>query len=151
MRLVAWRWQYPLFFNKSVAKIYEYVNLLSSLVSKKSIVEDELSKIIENLTVVIHPFLPHLSEEIWHSLGNTGLAVNQSWPKIDKVVKDQVYKLVIQINGKIKDLIEVKEATSEDILVQKIKKIDKIKNAIAGKTIIKTIYVPNKIINFVIK
>ena len=56
-------------FNKSVAKIYEYVNLLSSFMSKKSIIEEDRSKIFANLIIIIHPYIPHLSEEIWEGLG----------------------------------------------------------------------------------
>ena len=71
-------------FNKSVAKIYEYVNLLSSLVSGQKIQKNELIKIIENLTIVIHPFIPHISEEIWNKIGSKGLCATANWPKTKK-------------------------------------------------------------------
>jgi len=56
-------------FNKSVAKIYEYVNLLYLLISKKNIMKEDLKIITENLALIIHPFIPHISEEMWFALG----------------------------------------------------------------------------------
>ena len=138
-------------FNKSVAKIYEYVNLLSSLMSKKSIVKDELSKIIENLTIVIHPFIPHLSEEVWHGMGKEDLCVLAKWPETEQFFEESVIRMPIQINGKTRSLINVASNEDKDMIMKKVMLDPKIIKNIENKKILKTIFIQNKIVNLVIK
>jgi len=138
-------------FNKSVAKIYEYVNLLSSLVSKKSILKNDLSKVIEKLTIIIHPFIPHISEEIWQKMGNKKLCISAKWPETQQYIEEDVIKMPIQINGKTRSLIDVISNEDRDIIIEKVMIDPKIIKYIANKKILKTIFVPNKIINLVVK
>ena len=138
-------------FNKSVAKIYEYVNLLSSLVSKKSILKDDLSKVIEKLTIIIHPFIPHISEEIWQKMGNKELCISANWPKTQQYFGEDVIRMPIQINGKTRSLIDVVSNEDTDIIIEKVMIDPKIIKYVANKKILKTIFVPNKIINIVVK
>ncbi len=138
-------------FNKSVAKIYEYVNLLSSLVSKKTIIEEDLSKIIENLTIVIHPFIPHLSEEIWQGMGKKELCVSAKWPETKRIFEEDVIKMPIQINGKTRSLIDILPDEDKEVVIKKVMKDPKVIKNISNKKILKTIFVPKKIINLVIK
>ena len=138
-------------FNKSVAKIYEYVNLLSSIVSEKSITKEELIKTIENLTIIIHPFIPHISEEIWEKMGKNELCISAKWPKIENVFENSVIKLPIQINGKTRSLIDILSNEDKDVIMKKVMLDPKIIKNVENKKILKTIFVPNKIINLVIK
>jgi leucyl-tRNA synthetase len=138
-------------FNKSVAKIYEYVNLLSSLVSKKSIIERDLSKIIENLTIIIHPFIPHLSEEIWQGIGNKELCISAKWPETQGVYEESVIKMPIQINGKTRSLINISTDEDKEVIIKKAMLDPKIIKNIKNKKVLKTIFVPNKIVNLVVK
>ena len=138
-------------FNKSVAKIYEYVNLLTSVVSKKLITEQDLSKIIEKLTIIIHPFIPHLSEEIWQGLGKEGLCVSAKWPDTQNIYKEDVIKMPIQINGKTRSLIDIVFNEDKKTIMKKIMLDPKIIKYVENKKILKTIFVQNKIVNLVIK
>ena len=138
-------------FNKSVAKIYEYVNLLSSFVSKKSVAKEDLSKIIEKLTIIIHPFIPHLSEEIWQGMGKKELCISTKWPDTQDIHEDDIIKMPIQINGKTRSLIDVVSNDNKDIIMKKVMQDHKIIKYIKNKKILKTIYVPKKIVNLVIK
>ena len=138
-------------FNKSVAKIYEYVNLLSSFISKKTIDEKELSKIIENLAIIIHPFIPHLSEEIWQKMGKKQLCISADWPETQHVYEEGVIKMPIQINGKTRSLIDVVSNEDKEIVMKKIMVDPKIIKNIENRKILKTIFVPNKIVNLVVK
>ena len=138
-------------FNKSVAKIYEYVNLASSLISEKKITKKELLKIIKNLAIIIHPFIPHISEEIWSNIKEVGLCANSDWPSTKKIFKKNVIKLPIQINGKMRSIIEIKDGEGKDVVLKKVMVDSKIKKNILDKEIIKTIYVENKVINLVVK
>ncbi len=138
-------------FNKSVAKIYEYVNFLSSLVSKKLIVKEDLSEIIEKLTIIIHPFIPHISEEIWQEMGKKGLCISAKWPKTQGVYDEGVIKMPIQVNGKTRSLINVTSNEDREVIMKRVMLDPKIIKNVENKKIIKIIFVPNKIINLVIK
>jgi leucyl-tRNA synthetase len=138
-------------FNKSVAKIYEYVNLLSSLVSKKSIIKDDLSKVIENLTIIIHPFIPHISEEIWQEMGNKELCISAKWPETQQYFEEDIIRMPIQINGKTRSLIDVVSNEDRDVIMKKVMLDPKIIKNVENTKILKTIFVPNKIINIVVK
>jgi leucyl-tRNA synthetase len=138
-------------FNKSVAKIYEYVNLLTSLINEKKIDKDELTIIIQKLTIVIHPFIPHISEEIWGRIGDGGLCANALWPTTKEIFDKDFYKIPIQINGKTRSLINVGKNEKKEDVLEKIMLDSKIIKNTKGKEVIKTIYIKNKIVNIVIK
>jgi leucyl-tRNA synthetase len=138
-------------FNKSVANIYEYVNELNKLMEQKTIAEEEIKKAINNLCVVLQPFTPHLSEEIWEMIGNNGFCANASWPELTNEVANDGYELPIQVNGKLKGLIYAKKDEEEQGLIKKAKTLSGVERALNQKTLIKTIYIPGKILNIVVK
>ncbi len=138
-------------FNKSVAKIYEYINLLSSLMQNKKIHTNEIQNIFKKLTIVISPFIPHLSEEIWEKMGLRGLCANSDWPETKKEFKNDLIKMPIQINGKTKSIISVGVGEEKDLVVEKVLKDMKIIKNLKDKEIIKTIFIKDKIVNLVIK
>ena len=134
-----------------MAKIYEYVNLLSSLKSKKSIHEEEIPLIIKNLTIIIHPFIPHISEELWKEVGDGGLCATTNWPNTREKFEKKLFKMPIQINGKTRSLISVNIDEEKDAILNKVMSDDKIMKNIKNKKLVKTIYVKDKIVNLVIK
>ena len=138
-------------FNKSVAKIYEYVNLLSSLINKKSIGKKELETALKNLSVIINPFIPHISEEIWQNLGGEELCATANWPITKKNFEEGVFKMPIQINGKTRSLIQVSADEDKESILKKAILDQKIMKNIKNKEVLKTIYVKNKIVNLVVK
>ena len=138
-------------FNKSVAKIYEYVNLLSSLISKKNIIEQELIKIIQNLAIITHPFVPHISEEIWNRSGNKGLCASASWPKTQKIFEENAIKLPVQVNGKTRSLVDVVNNEDKNSVMKKVMGDSKIIKYTENMEIIKTVFVKNKIVNLVVR
>ena len=138
-------------FNKSVAKIYEYVNLLSSLMGEENISEDELREAIKNLSIIIHPFIPHISEEIWEKTNNCGLCATANWPKTKKIIVLETFKMPIQINGKTRSLIDVNKDDDKNLILERVMKDNKIIKNIENKEVVKTIFVKDKIVNLVVK
>jgi leucyl-tRNA synthetase len=138
-------------FNKSVAKIYEYVNLLTSLMVGGRILEKELREVVKNLIIIIHPFIPHLSEEMWNKFGYEGLCATTNWPDIKKNFTTDTIKMPIQINGKTRSLIETKKDEGEHLVWKKIMSDPKILKHIKNKEILKKIFIKNKIVNLVLK
>ncbi len=137
-------------FNKSVAKIYEFVNILSEALMKSKISQKNFKWSLEKLSVILQPFVPHISEEIWSNLGNKTLCINQSWP-LEDIKKKTKLKIAIQINGKTKEIIEIEDKITKENVLEIVKNNEKIKKNLIGKKIAREIYVPGKIVNLVIK
>ncbi len=130
-------------FNTAISSMMIFVNILEN---KNKISKKTFSDFIK----ILSPFAPHICEEIWHNLGGKKLIVSESWPKYDekKLVSSKV-KIVVQINGKFRSAIEVKNNSSEDDVKAEALKDSNVSKWLDGKKIIKTIFVKNKIINFV--
>ena len=137
-------------FNKSVANVYELVNIVQKVIDKRSASKKTLCSFFQKLSLLIHPFIPHISEEIWKKLKCSDFAINQTWPKSSSEIKITKNKIAVQINGKTRTILELKKgATKEE--VEKIAVMDnKISKHIRKKNIKKVIFVPEKIINIVI-
>ena len=137
-------------YNKAVANIYEIINLLQKLVNEKNISKKLLIITIKNISLLLQPFTPHLSEELWSLIGEKDLAINQKWPEPLGFISKKSYNVAIQINGKTKDVVVLDLTPSEDELLERVMKLKKISSIIGDKKILRKIYVPNKIINILI-
>ncbi len=137
-------------FNKSVAKIYEFVNTLNQALSDKTISRENFEWSLKKLSIILQPFVPHISEEIWSGIGNRTLCINENWPQ-EKIEKREKIKIAIQINGKTKGVIEIDETISKEKVLDLVKNNKKIKRNIENKNLVREIYVPGKIVNLVIK
>ena len=136
-------------FNKSVAKIYEFVNILNEALTNNKLSKKDLEWSLKKLSIILQPFVPHISEEIWSQLGNSGLCINETWIN-ESVKKKASIKIAVQINGKTKEIIETEENISKETVLQLVKDNEKIKKNISGKKVMREIYVPGKIVNLVI-
>ena len=143
-------------FNTVISKYRELVNAIYDWRGKKSNldVEDKsiLSFAIVTLIKLMSPVAVHLCEEAWNYLGGEGSIHEQKWPEwSEDLAKASSITLIVQINGKVKDKIEADEALSQDELKELALSSAKIKELTDGKTIVKTIVVPKKLVNIVVK
>ena len=143
-------------FNTVISKYRELVNTIYDWQGKKSNLDQEdkevLSFAILTLIKLMSPVAVHLTEEAWSELGCKGSVHEQEWPKRDEnLAKLSSITLVVQVNGKVKDKIEADESSSEDELKTLALSSAKIKELTAGKTVVKTIVVPKKLVNIVVK
>ena len=143
-------------FNTVISKYRELVNAIYDWQNKKPELDDEdkniLSFAIVSLIKLMSPVAVHLTEEAWHDLGAEGSIHDVEWPKWDEnLAKASSITLVVQINGKVKDKIEADEALSQDELKALALNSEKVKELTQGKTIVKTIVVPKKLVNIVVK
>ncbi len=138
-------------FNKAIANIYEFINSLQKSITKKTSTKKELVECLSGLSLILQPFVPHISEELWRLIGGRGLAVEKEWPKFNIASKESSYSVVIQINGKVRDLVLLDSEASKQQVVDLAAKSEKIKKYLHEKEIMKVVYVPNKVLNFVIK
>ena len=132
--------------NVVIANIYSIYNLFNSSVNKK-ISNECLNKNLANIMKALIPFVPHLSHECLAMLGVKNIYV---WPQVDNNLSLNLkIKIAIQINGKTREIIEVKKDLDEKNVIDESKKIKKIKEQLSKKEIKKTIFVKNKIINYI--
>jgi len=134
--------------NVVVANVYSIYNLFT-LAADEEMSNSCLKKYFSNFLKVLIPFTPHLAYECLEKLGEKDF---DTWPKINNglVLNDKI-KIAIQINGRTKDVIEIKNNLEEKEVVAESKMSKKINDNLKNKQIVKTIYVKNKIINYLVK
>ncbi|MFH0819738.1 MAG: leucine--tRNA ligase [bacterium] len=134
-------------FNTAIAAIMEYINALQDcLAAKKEIGQDAVLV----LAKILAPFAPYLAEELWHELGNKKSIFQESWPSYDaKIIAEEKITLVIQINGKLRDRLEVERGLPQKEAEELALSQAKIKSFLAGREIKKIIFVRDKLINIV--
>ena len=132
-------------FNTAIAAMMTFVN---DVFDVGCLTIDELKTFIK----LLNPFAPHLTEEIWSNLGEKSFLSLAKWPEYDeeKTVENTV-EIAVQINGKVRTTIQIAKDISKDDAIANAKADSKIQEAIAGKQIVKEIYVPGKIVNIVVK
>ena len=143
-------------FNTVISKYRELTNAIYDWRNAKKELNTEdknvLSFAITTLIKLMSPVAVHLTEEAWHELGGKGSIHEQAWCEWDEnLAKASSITLVVQVNGKVKDKIEVDEALSQDELKATALNSPRIKELTDGKTIVKTIVVPKKLVNIVVK
>ena len=138
-------------FNKAVAKIYELSNALSSAAANETVSKSVLFQGLSYLVIMAGPMIPHLAETCWQRLGYTEILAKTKWPVADDaVLMDDVITLPVQVNGKKRAEIEAPAEAGEEEIRALALADERIVKAIADKDIRKFIFVPGKIINFVV-
>lgn len=140
-------------FNTAISAIMELVNDLYKFDVKESDVSASIFKeAINSLVILLSPFAPHISEELWKELGNSTDLVNEKWLSYNKeALKKDAITIVVQIMGKLRSKVEVPVGASEEEVRGFVMKDAKTKEHIEEKTIVKFIYVPGKLVNIVVR
>ncbi|MFA6431524.1 MAG: leucine--tRNA ligase [Candidatus Margulisiibacteriota bacterium] len=138
-------------FNTAIARLMELTNTFYDYLNNNSNIGN-LSLEIGHLLQLLSPFAPHISEELWHQLGNKDSILSQPWPKYDpKLIVEDEMTIAIQVNGKLRDTLLFSSDAKEEEIKEKAQKTDKTLIFTAGKEIVKVIYIPKKLVNIVIK
>ena len=138
-------------FNTAISTIMELVNEMYRY--KEGAVNPGLfGAAIKDLIIMLAPFVPHVTEEMWEHLGYEGSVHDQNWPEYDEkaLVKDTV-EIVVQVNGKIKEKLDIAGGLSREEMEKTAMENEKVKGLIEGKNVVKVIAVPGKLINIVVK
>lgn len=106
---------------------------------------------IRMMILLLSPFIPHLSEELWENLGNSETVLRSPWPEADPkaMIREEV-TIVVQLNGKLKDKMELSKDLSKEELEKAVLNNPKIVQNLEGKTVKKVIVIPGKLVNIVI-
>lgn len=138
-------------FNTAISSIMELVNAF--YVFKDSNLNAGLAReVVINLIKLLAPFAPHVTEELWQQIGQTGSVHHTTWPTFDPkaTIADEV-EVVVQVNGKLRSKIMVSSSATREAQQEIALADEKIKGLIEGKTIVKVISVPKKLVNIVVK
>ncbi len=107
---------------------------------------------MNTFVLLLAPFAPHLAEELWQKLGHKSTLAYEPWPKFDEEkTKVATVEIVVQVNGKVRGKFPVPVGEDEAHLTEKAKADDNVRRHLEGKTIVKTLVVPNKLVNFVVR
>ena len=132
-------------FNTAIAAM---MTLLNDIYDAGSITRKEF----RDLLVLLYPFAPHVSEELYQLIGCEGVLSEQEWVTYDEALcVDDIIEIVVQINCKVKTKMNIPADAEKEAVLEQAAADTKIMEATAGKTIIKQIYVPKKLVNFVVK
>jgi leucyl-tRNA synthetase len=138
-------------FNTSIASLMELVNELFRIKAADNYAAANWSENLAILTQLIAPFAPHIAEELWQQLGHDGSVHVSAWPKYDdQYLLSDMLTVVVQINGKLRGQLQLSADADEPAVVAAARGDEKVKAHLDGKQIRKTIYVPGKLVNFVV-
>ncbi|MCK5080971.1 MAG: class I tRNA ligase family protein, partial [Candidatus Moranbacteria bacterium] len=136
-------------FNTAVARYMEFVNWVRENAADFN--QEQVQKIKETLAITIAPMAPHIAEEFWFSLKKKKSIFAEKWSTYNKDnIQEDQFELVIQINGKVRDRIEVSRDIAEEEAQKISQETEKIKKHLEGQTVRKIIYIREKLINIVV-
>ncbi|MBQ6905010.1 MAG: class I tRNA ligase family protein, partial [Spirochaetia bacterium] len=132
-------------FNTAISQMMVFINEVNRL--------DEVPVAVwKHFVLLLSPYAPHLAEELWEKLGHNESVSLQKWPEWDEALThDDEVTIVVQINSKNRSQMTMPKGASKEELEKEALSNDRIKELLAGKTVIKTIVVPGKLVNFVVR
>ncbi len=137
-------------FNTALAGLMEYTNGLNQHWEAKGVHSEHWAEAISNLLTLMSPMAPHITEELWELTGHKGSVHSIAWPEWDEeLAADEVITLVVQVNGRVRDKLEVAVSIAEEDAKDAALQSLRVAPHIEGKNISRVIYVPGKLVNVV--
>lgn len=139
-------------FNTAISSIMELVNELYKYKQSGEINLPLMEHALNCLLLILNPFVPHITEELWSEMGHKERIYQTPWPDYDEsaLVLDEI-EVIVQINGKLKDKLVVPRDTDKEKLEELARASSKVQAGCEGKNIVKSIVIPGKLVNFVVK
>ena len=132
-------------FNTAIARMMEFTNFFT----KESV---RPTTAMESFVLILSPFAPHIAEELWQLLGHDQSLAYETWPSYEAAhLERETIEIPVQINGKLRGRITVPSEAGKDELEQAASADERVAKLLAGKTIVKAVVVPGRLVNFVVK
>jgi len=110
-----------------------------------------VAEVLEKLTLLLGPFAPYLTQEIWEELGHAGPVFRETWPAYDaELAKEELADIVVQVNGKLRSHIQAPFGTAEEVLKARALEDTKVRPYVEGKRIVKVVVVADRLVNIVV-
>jgi len=137
-------------FNTMVSVLMEFVNFLKDRQAGVSMQTASYNQALTTLLLLLAPAAPHICEELWHLTGHSGSVHQQDWPNWDpELVQETTIQLPVQVNGRLRDVIELPVDVDEQVVTQTALMQEKIQPHITGREIMRLVYVPGKVLNII--
>ena len=144
-----------LHFNTAIAGLMELTNAIQAFLCKYDGTPQErfaLLESVKSLVQMLAPFAPHLADHLWQAIGRKGFLVQGPWPEYDpEIAREEEITLAVQVNGKLRGQISVPLDTGKDEILAIAREEPKVRSQLEGRTLIREIVVPGRIVNFVVK
>ncbi len=142
-------------FNTGIAAIMEFLNtfqdVLKGISLEKEVEKKLIKECLEKLLLILSPICPHIAEELWREIGKGSFICLESFPEWnEEVLKEENFTLVVQVNGRVRDQLEVPVGISKEEALSLVKERPRVKKYLEGKELKNVIFVPNKLINLVV-
>jgi len=132
-------------FNTAISQFMIFINEFSKLKSKPK-------SSLETFLQLLNPYAPHITEEIWKILGNTNELAYAKFPEYEeKYLVEDIVKMVVQINGKVRGAFDISRDSEDDVCISEAMKLENVQRFLEGKTIVKQFVIKNRIVSFVVK
>ena len=138
--------------NTAIAALMEYTNSMARTWERADVDPETWEQAIERLLLLMAPLAPHITEELWERIGHSESIHDQTLPEWDpELAAEDEITLVVQVNGRLRDRIQIQASIEENAAKQTAMDSDKVKVHTEGKTIVKVIYVPGRLVNIVVR
>lgn len=132
-------------FNTAIAKLMEMANAITALETKPR-------SVVDGFVLMLAPFAPHIAEELWAALGHSRSLSHEPWPVFDPRIADEdVREYVVQVNGKLRGRVAAPAGVTAEELLRAVRSDAAVREMLAGKTVVREIAVPNRLVNFVVR
>ena len=139
-------------FNTAIASLMELTNHLNRVWADSSVSPEMWRECVEKLLLMLSPMAPHLTEELWERAGREYSIHQQLFPSWDEALAaDEVFTLVVQVNGKVRDKLEVPVGIPEAEAQELAMSSPRVQSFLDGKSVNKTVYVPGRLLNVVVQ
>jgi leucyl-tRNA synthetase len=136
--------------NTAIASIMELLNAIQEADDREDVRPGVLKEVLEQMTMLLHPFAPHFAEEVWEALGNQETLWNSRWPEYDpELAREETIEIVIQVNGKIRSRLLASPDVSKEEMEALALQDEKVVATVQGKRIVRTIVIPGRLVNVV--
>ncbi|MDE9456971.1 leucine--tRNA ligase [Xenorhabdus bovienii] len=137
-------------FNTAIAAVMELINTYNKFTVNSETDKAVAQEVLDNVVIMLSPIIPHVTHVLWHVLGHDNALITEEWPKVDElaIVQDTV-TIAVQVNGKLRAQHLISVDASEEMIKDKLFTLKEVQKHIAGKTVKRTVIVPNRLVNIV--